>query len=199
MADLGFLSDWGFFFGWGGGGGGGGAVSFLFRCYDNFRGSKQEEYGNVKLDPKIKYWLCVRESYILVDLRWKKEMRWHGSHRSWHIFFKDFSRTFEVHFQGLFKDFSLFFQTSIRKKKWWTFQIRHTETIWSWVSQEKWWCGGGEIWVCVSTFLDDLMYYGYNTASNNSAWKGGLGVLPQKIFIRISTKSCNSRQFWRVH
>ena len=30
----------------------------------------------------------------------------HGSHRSWHTFFKDFSRTFEVHvhFQGLFKE-----------------------------------------------------------------------------------------------
>ena len=27
-----------------------------------------------------------------------------------------FSRTFEVHFQGVFKDFSLFFQTSIREK-----------------------------------------------------------------------------------
>ena len=32
------------------------------------------------------------------------------------------------------------------------------------------------------TFLDDLLYYGHNTGSNNSAWKGGLGVLPQKIF-----------------
>ena len=27
-----------------------------------------------------------------------------------------FSRTFEVHFQGVFKDFSLFFQTSIHEK-----------------------------------------------------------------------------------
>ena len=45
------------------------------------------------------------------------------------------------------------------------------------------------------TFLDDLLYYGYNTASKNS----GLGVLPQKIFIRISTKSYNSKQFCRVH
>ena len=40
----------------------------------------------------------------------------HGSHRLWHTFFKDFSRTFEVHFQGVFNDFSLFFQTSIREK-----------------------------------------------------------------------------------
>ena len=31
-------------------------------------------------------------------------------------YFKDFSMTFEVHFQGLFKDLSLFFQTSIRKR-----------------------------------------------------------------------------------
>ena len=35
------------------------------------------------------------------------------------------------------------------------------------------------------TFLDDLLYYGYNNGSEN--------------LIRISTKSCNSRQFWRVH
>ena len=51
-------------------------------------------------------------------------------------FFKDFLRTFEVQFQGVFKDFfflcSLFSQTSIREKndQQWTFQIRHTETIW---------------------------------------------------------------------
>ena len=35
------------------------------------------------------------------------------------------------------------------------------------------------------TFLDDLLYYGYNIASNNSAWKGGLGVLPQKILLEL--------------
>ena len=28
--------------------------------------------------------------------------------------------------------------------------------------------GGGEIWVF--NFLDDLLYSGYNTGSNNSAW-----------------------------
>ena len=64
-------------------------------------------------------------------------------------------------------------------------------------SPEKW--GGGRFGYVFLNFLDDLLYYGYNTASNNTDWKGGLGVLPQKIFIRISTKSCNSRQFWRVH
>ena len=37
-------------------------------------------------------------------------------------------------------------------------------------SPEKW--GGGGIWVCVFNFLDDLLYCGYNTGSNNSAWKG---------------------------
>ena len=52
-------------------------------------------------------------------------------------------------------------------------------------SPEKWW--GGGFWYVFLTFLDDFLYYGYNTGSNNSAWKGGLGVLPQKIFIRIST------------
>ena len=57
--------------------------------------------------------------------------------------------------------------------------------------------GGGEIlgrfWYVFIFFLDDLLHYGNNTASNNSARKRGFGVLPQKIFIRISTKSCNSR------
>ena len=32
------------------------------------------------------------------------------------IFFKEFSGSFKVHFQGVFKDFSLFFQTSIHEK-----------------------------------------------------------------------------------
>ena len=58
---------------------------------------------------------------------------------------------------------------------------------------------GERFWYVFLTFLDDLLYYFYNTASKNSAWKGGLGVLPQENFIRISTKSCNSRQYWRVH
>ena len=44
--------------------------------------------------------------------------------------------------------------------------------------------GGGEILVCVLTFLDDLLNYGYNTGS---AWKGGPGVHPQKNFIRNNT------------
>ena len=35
---------------------------------------------------------------------------------------------------------------------------------------EKW--GGGGFGYVFLTFLDDLLYYGYNTASNNSAWKG---------------------------
>ena len=55
--------------------------------------------------------------------------------------------------------------------------------------------GGGGLGYVFLTVLDDMQYYGYNTDSNNSAWKGFLGVLPQKFFIRISTKSCNSRQF----
>ena len=48
-------------------------------------------------------------------------------------------------------------------------------------SPEKWW-GAGEIGVCVLTFLDELLYYGYNTASNNSAWKGGFGGPPPEKF-----------------
>ena len=45
--------------------------------------------------------------------------------------------------------------------------------------------GGVGFWYVFLTILDDLLYYGYNTASNNSPWKGGLGVLPQKIFIEL--------------
>ena len=42
--------------------------------------------------------------------------------------------------------------------------------------------GGGIFGYVFLTFLDDLLYNGYNTGSNNSAWKGGLGVLSQKFF-----------------
>ena len=38
--------------------------------------------------------------------------------------------------------------------------------------------GGGRFGYMFLTFLDYLLYYGYNTGSTNSAWKGGLGVLP---------------------
>ena len=47
---------------------------------------------------------------------------------------------------------------------------------------EKWW-GGGDFLYVFSTFLDALLHYGYKTVSNNSAWKGGMGVLPQKFFL----------------
>ena len=48
-------------------------------------------------------------------------------------------------------------------------------------SPEKWW--GGEIFgMCFLTFLDDLVYCGYKTGSNNSAWKGGLGGPPPEKF-----------------
>ena len=39
--------------------------------------------------------------------------------------------------------------------------------------------GGGD-WVCIITVLDDLLYYGYNTVSNNSL-KGGLGSSPRNF------------------
>ena len=41
---------------------------------------------------------------------------------------------------------------------------------------------GGSFGYEFLTFLDDLLYYGYNTDSNNSARKGGLEVLTQKFF-----------------
>ena len=44
----------------------------------------------------------------------------------------------------------------------------------------------GGIWVRVfNFFLDDLLYYGYNTASNNSALKGGLGSSARKILLEL--------------
>ena len=108
----------------------------------------------------------------------------HGSHRSWHTFFKDFSRTFEVHFQGVFKDFSLFFQTSVRKKKRSTIDFSNKtyrdHLILS--SPETWLGGYGYVFV---TFLDYLLYNGYNTASNNSAWKGVWGSCPRKILSEL--------------
>ena len=92
-----------------------------------------------------------------------------------------FWRTFEVHFQGVFKDFSLFSQTSI-VTKWSTMdfsnQTYRDHLILS--SPEKWW-GRGRFWYVFLTFLDDLLYYGYNTGSNNCPWKGVWG-----------SKSCDS-------
>ena len=117
-----------------------------------------------------------------------------------------FSKTFQGLLRYIFKDFSRTFLCSFKHlfaKKWSTMDFSNKtyrdHLILS--SPEKWWGGGerGDLGMCVLTLLDDLLYYGYNTNSNNYAWKGGLGVLPQKNFIRISTKSCNSRQFWRVH
>ena len=114
-----------------------------------------------------------------------------------------FSRTFQGLLRYIFKDFSRTFLCSFKHpfaKKWSTMEFTNKtyrdHLILS--SPEKWW-GGGRLGYVFLTLLDDLLYYGYNAASNNSAWKGGLGVLPQKIFIRIRTKSCNSRQFSRVH
>ena len=102
--------------------------------------------------------------------------------------FKDFWGTFSRTFQGLF--FVLSNIHSRKNDKPLTFKIRHTETIWFWFRPKN---GGGGIRVWVfNFFFNDLLYYGHNTASNNSAWKGGLGVLPQKNFISISTKSFNS-------
>ena len=107
--------------------------------------------------------------------------------------FRDFWGTFSRSFQGLF-----FVISNIHSRKNYqqrTFQIRHIEIIWSWVCQKN---GGGRFGY-VLTFLDDFLYYGYNTGSNKSAWKGGSWGPPPEFFLRIRTKSCNSRQFWRVH
>ena len=129
----------------------------------------------------------------------------HGSHRSWHTFL---IRTFQGLLRYIFKEFSRTFLCSFHRphseycpcsfqhpfaKKWSTMDFSNKtyrdHLILS--SPEN---GGGGIWVCVFNpfFLDDLLYYGDNTAWNNSAWKGGLGVFPQNILIRISTKYCNS-------
>ena len=72
----------------------------------------------------------------------------HGSHRSWHTFFKDFWGIFSRSFQGLF--FALSNIHSQKNDQQWTFQIRHTETIWSWVHQKN---GGGGIFVCVFNYF----------------------------------------------
>ena len=55
--------------------------------------------------------------------------------------FKDFWGTFSRSFQGLF-----FIRSNIHSRKndqQWTFQIRHTQTIWSWVCQKN--GGGGDL------------------------------------------------------
>ena len=42
--------------------------------------------------------------------------------------------------------------------------------------------GGGRFGYVFLTFLDDLLYNGYNTGSNNSALKGGSGGPPSEKF-----------------
>ena len=62
--------------------------------------------------------------------------------------FKDFWGTFSRSFQGLFFVLSNIY--SQKNDQQWTFQIRHTETIWSWVHQRK---GGGDLGMCFLTFF----------------------------------------------
>ena len=95
--------------------------------------------------------------------------------------FKDFWGIFSRSFQGLF--FVLSNIHSGKNYQQWTFQIRHTETIWSWVPQKN--CGKGGFGYVFLTFSDDLLYYGYNTGSNNSAWKEVWGSSPRKILLEL--------------
>ena len=81
-----------------------------------------------------------------------------------------FPRTFQGLLRYIFKDFSRTFLCSFKHpfaKKQWIFPIRHTETIFILSSPEKWW--GRDLGMCFLTCLDNLLYYGYNTGSNNSA------------------------------
>ena len=108
--------------------------------------------------------------------------RAHGSHRSWHIF----SRTFEVHLQGVLRTFLCSFKHPFAKK-WSTMDFSNKTYRDNLILSSPKNGGGRHLGMCL-TFLDDLLYYSYNTTSNNSAWKGGggLGVLSQKMFIRIN-------------
>ena len=66
-----------------------------------------------------------------------------------------FSRTFEVHFKGVFKDFSLFFQTSIREKmiNIGLFKLETYKDHLILSSPEKMVEKGGGIWVYVFNFF----------------------------------------------
>ena len=99
--------------------------------------------------------------------------------------FKDFWGIFSRTFQGLF--FVLSNIHSWKNYQQWTF---YKVIQWPLDLEFAWKIGGRFVYVFL-TFLHDLLYYGNNTASNNSAWRG-YGGPPQKIFIRISTKPCNS-------
>ena len=121
----------------------------------------------------------------------------HGSHRSWHTFFKDFSRTFEVHFQGVFKDFSLFFQTSTGE----TMINNGNKTCRDHLtlsSKEKW-GEGRDLGRCFQLKKMICCIMVIIQAKTNLLERGVWRSSPRKFFIRISTKSRNSRQFSRVH
>ena len=113
-----------------------------------------------------------------------------------------FSRTFQGLLMYIFKEFSRTLLCSFKRpfmKKLSTMDFSNKtcrdHLILS--SPEKWW---GEIWVCVFICFRWFRCIMVIIQAQTFLLKrgGGLGVLPQKIFIRISTKSCNCRQFWRV-
>ena len=118
-----------------------------------------------------------------------------------------FSRTFQGLLRDIFKEFSRTFLCSFKhpfakKDQKWTFQIRHTETIWYWIRQKNVFGGGGggegDLGMCFLTFLDDLLYYGYNTGSNNSAWKWGLGKILACNYVTIRVETVNFETDWCI-
>ena len=101
-----------------------------------------------------------------------------------------FSRTFQGLLRYIFKDFSRTFLCSLKHpfaKKWSTMDFSKKTYRDHLISSllEKCWGGGGRFGYVFLTFSDDLLYYGYNTGSNNPAWRGVWGSSPRKNLLEL--------------
>ena len=103
----------------------------------------------MKITPNDILQNCVHSCSTFIDFHWNTCILYHDILFPWSWFpeimkylfqglFKDFWGTFSRSFQGL--SFVLWNTNTRKNDQQWTFQIRHTETIWSWVHQRN---GGG--------------------------------------------------------
>ena len=145
--------------------------------------------SNVKVKVKVKF---VLWNLLHFRMRTPLDLKW------WYLMYAltltqcmvptdhdiPFSRTFQGLLRYIFKDFSRTFLCSFKHPfaKQWTFQIRHTETIWSWVRQKK---GEGRgVWVCVFNFFRRFAALWLYYSLKQFCLKGG-GSSPRKFLLEL--------------
>ena len=96
------------------------------------------DFQKLRWSPVLLFAETILTSSLQPLNRIEQNITGHGSHKSWHTFFKEFSRSFEVHFQGVLKNFFVLSNINSRKRSTMDFQIRYKETtIWFWVYQKN--------------------------------------------------------------